>query len=174
MPVPKQRDPDATRARLEQWLSRQLPDARDLKIAALTSTTESGFSNETLLVDAAWTDAEKIARWFGPSQVKDGTVRAEIDLRVGGRYRISFESADGEYHQVGGVYREIVPNQLLVFSWAWHTTPERESQLTISLKPDGGATLLTLRQEALFDEAARSGHERGWTESLDKLERYLA
>ena len=123
---------------------------------------------------AAWTDAEKIARWFGPSQVKDGTVRAEIDLRVGGRYRISFESADGEYHQVGGVYREIVPNQLLVFSWAWHTTPERESQLTISLKPDGGATLLTLRQEALFDEAARSGHERGWTESLDKLERYLA
>jgi len=101
-------------------------------------------------------------------------VRAEIDLRVGGRYRISFESADGEYHQVGGVYREIVPNQLLVFSWAWHTTPERESQLTISLKPDGGATLLTLRQEALFDEAARSGHERGWTESLDKLERYLA
>jgi uncharacterized protein YndB with AHSA1/START domain len=42
------------------------------------------------------------------------------------------------------------------------------------LKPDGGATLLTLHQEALFDEAARSGHERGWTESLDKLEKYLA
>ena len=123
---------------------------------------------------AAWTDPEKIARWFGPAQVKTGSVSAEIDLRVGGRYRISFESADGEYHQVGGVYREIVPNQLLVFSWAWHTTPERESQLTISLKPDGGATLLTLRQEALFDEAARSGHERGWSESLDKLEKYLA
>jgi uncharacterized protein YndB with AHSA1/START domain len=122
---------------------------------------------------AAWTDPEKIARWFGPAQIKDA-VQAEIDLRVGGRYRISFESADGEYHQVGGVYREIVPDRLLVFSWAWHTTPERESQLTISLKPDGGATLLTLRQEALFDEAARSGHERGWTESLDKLEKYLA
>ena len=93
---------------------------------------------------AAWTDPEKIARWFGPAQIKDA-VQAEIDLRVGGRYLISFESADGEYHQVGGVYREIVPNRLLVFSWAWHTTPERESQLTIALKPDGGATLLTLR-----------------------------
>jgi uncharacterized protein YndB with AHSA1/START domain len=122
---------------------------------------------------AAWTDPEKIARWFGPAQIKDA-VQAEIDLRVGGRYRISFESADGEYHQVGGVYRKIVPNQLLTFSWAWHTTPERESQLTISLKPDGGATLLTLHQEALFDEAARSGHQRGWTESLGKLEKYLA
>ena len=43
-------------------------------------------------VYAAWTDPEKIARWFGPSQVKAGSVQAEIDLRVGGRYRISFES----------------------------------------------------------------------------------
>jgi uncharacterized protein YndB with AHSA1/START domain len=101
-------------------------------------------------------------------------VQAEIDLRAGGRYRISFDSEDGEYFQVGGVYREIVPNARLVFSWAWHTTPERESQVTVSLQPDGGGTLLTLHHERFFDEAARDGHARGWTELLDKLVKYSA
>jgi uncharacterized protein YndB with AHSA1/START domain len=125
-------------------------------------------------VYAAWTDPEKIARWFGPSQVVAGSVRADIDARIGGRYRISFKMQDGEHHEVAGVYREMVPNQRLTFSWAWHSTPERESQVTVLLKPDGDGTLLTLHHEQLFDEAARDGHESGWTGTLDKLERYLA
>jgi uncharacterized protein YndB with AHSA1/START domain len=125
-------------------------------------------------VYAAWTDPEKIAHWFGPSKVKTGSVQAEIDLRVGGRYRISFENGDGEYFQVGGVYREVTPNRRLVLSWAWHSTPERESLLTISLKPDGAGTWLTLHHEQFFDQAARDGHERGWSDILAKLEKYLA
>jgi len=99
-------------------------------------------------------------------------MQAETDLRVGGRYRISFTGADGEYFQVGGVYREVVPNERLVFSWAWHSTPERESLLTISLKPDGAGTLLTLLHEQFFDSAARDGHEKGWIELLGKLEQF--
>ena len=125
-------------------------------------------------VYAAWTDPEKIARWFGPAQVKAGSVRAKIDLRVGGRYRISFEGGDGEYFQVDGVYREVTPNARIAFSWAWHSTPERQSQVTVSLQPDGGGTLLTLHHEQFFDEAARDGHARGWSALLDKLEIYLA
>ena len=124
-------------------------------------------------VYAAWTDPQKITRWFAPSSVKAGTERASIDARIGGRFRISF-STDDEYHEVGGVYRELVPNQRLVFSWAWHSTPERESQVTVTLKPDGDGTLLTLHHEQSFDQAARDGHERGWTGMLDKLENYLA
>ena len=125
-------------------------------------------------VYAAWTDPEKIARWFGPAQVKAGSVQADIDLRVGGRYRISFEGGDGEYFQVDGVYREVTPNALIAFSWAWHSTPERESQVTVSLQPDGGGTLLTLHHEQFFDEAARDSHARGWDALFDKLEKYLA
>jgi len=101
-------------------------------------------------------------------------VRADIDARIGGRYRVSFNMEDGEHHEVGGVYREVVPNQRLTFSWAWHTTPERESLVTVSLKPDGDGTLLTLHHEQLFDQAARDGHEGGWIGTLDKLEKYLA
>jgi uncharacterized protein YndB with AHSA1/START domain len=125
-------------------------------------------------VYAAWTDPEKIARWFGPAQVIAGSVRAEIDLRGGGHYRIAFDMADGLHHQVGGVYRDVVPNRKLVFSWAWHSTPERESLVTVSLQPDGDGTLLTLHHEQLFDEAARDGHESGWIGTLDKLQIFIA
>jgi uncharacterized protein YndB with AHSA1/START domain len=149
--------------------------ARDAELAARPSLTLKRRLNAApAKVYAAWTNPEKIAQWFGPSQVKAGTVEAELDVRIGGRYRISFSTVEGEYNQVGGIYREVVPNQRLVFSWAWHSTPERESQVTVSLQPDGAGTLLTFHHEQLFDQAARDGHGRGWSESFDKLENYLA
>lgn len=150
----------------------QSGSARDAGFTTKPSLTIKRRINATpAKVYAAWTDPEKLAAWFGPSKIKEGSLQAEIDLRVGGRYRISFNATDGEYSQVGGVYREIVPNERLVMSWAWHSTPERESLLTISLKPDGAGTLLTLHHEQFFDQAARDGHEKGWTELLGKLER---
>lgn len=125
-------------------------------------------------VFAAWTDPEKIVRWFGPAHTVDGSVEAEMDVRVGGSFRIRFRTEDGEQHQVGGNYREVVPDQRLMFTWAWHTTPERESLVTVTLRPDGDGTLLSLNHAQFFDQAARDGHERGWTGTLDKLERMFA
>jgi uncharacterized protein YndB with AHSA1/START domain len=113
-------------------------------------------------------------QWFGPSQTIVGSVHAEMDVRVGGRYRASFKTDDGEYHEVAGVYRGVVTNERLSFSWAWHSTPERESLVTVTLRPDGDGTMLTLHHEQFFDEAARDGHSRGWTGTLDKLEKYFA
>jgi uncharacterized protein YndB with AHSA1/START domain len=75
---------------------------------------------------------------------------------------------------VGGVYREVVPDTRLVFTWAWHSTPERESLVTVTLAASDGGTLLTLHQEQFFNQEARDGHERGWTGTLDKLERFLS
>ena len=96
------------------------------------------------------------------------------DLRVGGRYRIGFKTEDGEQHEVGGTYHEVVPDRRLVFSWAWHTTPERSSLVSITLAQDGDeGTLLTLQHERFFDEKARDNHERGWLGTLQKLEDYL-
>ncbi|SHK59550.1 Uncharacterized conserved protein YndB, AHSA1/START domain [Bradyrhizobium lablabi] len=124
-------------------------------------------------VFAAWTDPQKIIRWFGRADAKPGSFHADIDARIGGRFCVSF-STDDEYYEVGGVYHEVVPNERLVFSWAWHSTPERESLVTVSLKSDGEGTLLTLLHEQLFDQAARDGHERGWTGALEKLEKFVA
>ncbi len=125
-------------------------------------------------VYAAWTEPEKLVKWFAPARAKPGTASADLDVRVGGRYRIRFEDNAGENFEVGGVYREVVQNQRLVFSWAWHSTPERESLVTVSLRPDGAGTLLTLHHEQFFDEAARDNHQRGWTEFVANLERLLA
>lgn len=123
-------------------------------------------------VFAAWTDPEKLKRWMGPGEIF--TKHAECDLRAGGRYWISMQTPNGEDHDVRGVYREVVPNEKLVFSWAWKSTPERESLVTITFKSDGGGTLMTLLHEQFFDEAARDGHQAGWNGSLVKLEKYLA
>ena len=120
----------------------------------------------------AWLDREEWASWIGPEGVHCDVPL--LEPRVGGGYRLSFTKEDGEYCEVGGIYREVVPNQRLVFSWAWHSTPERESLVTVTLKPDGGGTLLTLHHEQLFDQAARDSHEQGWTGMLDNLERHLA
>jgi uncharacterized protein YndB with AHSA1/START domain len=125
-------------------------------------------------VYAAWTEAEKIVKWFGPHETVDGSVKAEMDVRVGGKYRASFKTVDGEHHEVGGVYREVIPDQRLQFTWAWHTTPERESLVTITVVPDGAGTMLTLLHEQFFDQKAADGHRHGWTGTLDKLEAIFA
>ncbi len=123
-------------------------------------------------VYAAWTEPEKIVKWFGPEQIE--TLRAQADARVGGGFRIVMRSPDGEEHDVSGIYREVVPNEKLVFTWAWRSTPERESLVTVLIKRDGSGSRLTLIHEQFFDETARDHHREGWTGCLDKLERYLS
>jgi uncharacterized protein YndB with AHSA1/START domain len=123
-------------------------------------------------VFAAWTDPEKVKGWMGPGEIK--VIRAENDLRVGGRYRWLMKAPGGQDHDVSGVYREVIPNEKLVFTWAWKTTPERESLVTVLLKPDGGGTLLTLTHEQFFDEEARDSHQGGWNGALDKMEKMFA
>jgi uncharacterized protein YndB with AHSA1/START domain len=108
-------------------------------------------------------------RWWGGNN--EATRTAETDLRVGGRFHVGFKGDTGEQHDVSGTYKEVVPNRKLVFSWAWRTTPERESQVTIDIKPDTDGSILTLTHEQFFNEKARDDHARGWSAGLDHLER---
>jgi uncharacterized protein YndB with AHSA1/START domain len=125
-------------------------------------------------VFSAWTDPQKLIHWFGPNETITGSVRADLDVRVGGRFRVCFKTGDGEYHEVCGTYREVAPPSRLVFSWAWHSTPERESLVTLTMAKDGDGTMLTLHHEQFFDEKARDGHRHGWTGTLEKLDHYLS
>ena len=102
-----------------------------------------------------------------------GSVQAETDPRVGGRYRILARSPSGEEHDVSGVFREVVPNRKLVFTWAWRSTPERQSLVTVEFVPEGTATALTLTHEQFADEGARDRHRHGWTAILDKLNAFV-
>ena len=122
----------------------------------------------------AWTDPQALKHWWGPGGPSTVSV-AQLDVRVGGRFRIVFGGAEGNEHEVQGVYKEVVPNSKLAFTWTWpRTTPERESLVTIVFKASAdGGTELDFTHSQLFDEAVRDGHRRGWTESLVKLEQFL-
>ena len=120
----------------------------------------------------AWTDPQALKHWFGPEEIIDVPL-AEVDLRVGGRFRVTMRAADGETHDVSGTYLEVVPERKLVFSWAWRSTPERESRVTVQLEPDAGGCELVLMHEQFFDQAAREAHEHGWSGALVKLENWL-
>ena len=123
-------------------------------------------------VYAAWTDPEMLTRWFGPAEAE--ILEADLDPRVGGSYRVLMRTSDGEEHGVGGMYREVRPDRRLVFTWAWRSTPERESLVTVDLRPEGEGTVLTLTHAEFFDEAARDRHNAGWSGALDKLADYVA
>jgi len=120
----------------------------------------------------AWTDPELLMRWFGPENVT--TQEVAVDPRVGGSFRVVMLENTGERHEVSGTYYEVVEDRRLVFSWCWVTTPERVSRVTVTFKPDGEATILTLLHEKLFDESVVTSHTHGWTGSLVKLETMFA
>jgi uncharacterized protein YndB with AHSA1/START domain len=125
------------------------------------------------VVYAAFTDPEKMKYWMGPSDAF-GEAQVSIDLRVGGRYRIVMTSPDGEVHRVGGTYKEIVAGKKLVYTWAWESTPERESLVTVELTPAGSATELLLTHQRFADTETRDKHQHGWIGCLDRLGRFLA
>ena len=123
-------------------------------------------------VFAHWTDPRLVARWFCPPGVNVRS--AEVEPRLGGRFHIVMqEGEDGEVHDVSGTYREFDRDRKLVFSWAWITMPERESLVTVELRPVDGGTELTLTHSRFADERARDSHHEGWSGSLDKLVRLL-
>jgi uncharacterized protein YndB with AHSA1/START domain len=148
-----------------------MPANPSLAISKPSLTIKRRVNASPAKVFSAWTDPEKLKQWFLHPNLEP--VLAESDPRVGGRYRIVTRSADGEEHDVSGTFREVVPDEKLVFTWAWRSTPERESLVTIALKGDGDGTLLTLTHEQFFDEAARDRHQAGWRPVLDRLEQLV-
>ena len=66
------------------------------------------------LVFKVWTDPKHLAQWWGPRCFTNPV--CEVDLRVGGAWRIIMRAPDGAEYPGGGIYREIVRNEKLVFT----------------------------------------------------------
>ena len=148
-----------------------MEEARLADKPSLTLTREYAAPPERIW--RAWTDAKALKQWWCPPG--ESVSAAELDVRVGGRFRICFGGADGNAHECAGTYQEVARPSKLVFTWSWpRTTPERESLVTVLFKAKGRGTELVFRHERFFDEKARDDHKRGWTGLLEGLERYLA
>ena len=116
----------------------------------------------------AWTQTKELMRWHAPGPL---TVSfAEIDLRVGGGYRIHMLSPDGKEHRVSGVYREVDPPKRVVYSWGWDGDhPVKDSTVTVEFHERGDATEVVLTHTGISHEGERGGHEKGWIAILEKF-----
>ncbi|KXU83727.1 ATPase [Paraburkholderia monticola] len=123
-------------------------------------------------VYAAWTRPELMARWWGPDA--GPVLSAEADPRVGGGFRVVFQTLDGETHDCRGEYRQVEVDRKLVFTWEWVTLPERRSLVTIQLRPLEAGTEMTFTHAQFSDEAARDGHHAGWSGAFEKLDSLVA
>ena len=133
------------------------------------------FSAPLAQVYRAWTDPEMMDKWFHP----DAGMRSSctIDLRIGGSYEIQMHPPEeGEPFIVGGVYQEIIPQEKLVFTWAWQGEGMGgESLITVLFRALGdGETELTLRHENFSGEEERDNHAQGWKDTFDQLSAALA
>lgn len=145
--------------------------------ADLTLVVTRTFDAPREAVFKAWTDPAQIARWIGPRSVKAEV--KQMDARPGGAYRIAMHGQSGAINIVAGVYREVVPPERLVFTWAWEDDGAahkkgHETVITITFKAVGRKTEMTLRHERFDNKASRDSHGQGWAGSFDKLADLLA
>jgi uncharacterized protein YndB with AHSA1/START domain len=131
------------------------------------------------LVFRAWTEPAHLARWWGPQGFTNPV--CEVDARVGGELRIVMRGPDGTDYPMRGVFREVVAPQRLVFTnfpVDARDRPLMDGLTTVTFAAEGGKTRLTIatRATGLAPVAARmlDGMQAGWTQSIDRLEAYVA
>ncbi len=135
----------------------------------------------TRLLDAApatvWrflVEPGQLARWWGPAGFASPSI--ELDLRVGGRYRIEMKPPEGAAFFLQGEFRQVDPPSRLIYTFRWEQPDpdDRETVVTLSLVDLGGKTELALDQGPFATEARLALHTGGWSDSLDKLAEVLS
>ncbi len=130
------------------------------------------------LVWAVWTRPEMRIHWMGP--VEWPMVSGTNHLRVGGEWRACLRSVEtGEELWQGGHYREIEEPSRLVFTFRWDESheegPPADTLVTVELDEVAeGRTQMRFTHEGLKSERSLTGHTRGWTSTVDRLEAWLA
>jgi uncharacterized protein YndB with AHSA1/START domain len=126
------------------------------------------------VVFRACTEPGELAKWWGPHGFT--TPGVEMDLRVGGAYRIAMQPPEGDRFYLSGEFREVEAPTRLVYTFRWEDPdPEdRETVVTVSLRDQDDSTEFDLVQEGFATERRRALHESGWTDSLDRLEQMLS
>lgn len=126
-------------------------------------------------VFSAWKDPNLLKSWFAPGALEIPCVN--VDFKIGGTFTISMEGEMRGQHTTGnmsGTYKEIVPNERLVFECAgtWRGSAP-STTVTVEFQEVIGGTEITLTQNGFLDENDCSGHKHGWESSFDKLAKFL-
>jgi uncharacterized protein YndB with AHSA1/START domain len=131
------------------------------------------------LVFQCWTDPKHMARWWAPHGFTNPV--CELDVRIGGAWRIVMRAPDGIEYPCHGIYQEIVAARRLVFTnIATDAAGKRilDGLTTVTFTEANGKTKLTVNTGAvaLVDYAAAylEGMQTGWTQSLERLDTLVA
>ena len=114
----------------------------------------------------AWTTPSRMAAWMSPV----GAAEAEVDLRVGGSFRVVMVEARLEHT---GEYLEIDPPSRLVFTWVSPFTGAEPSVVTVELHPHDKGARVVLTHERLPEDVI-DGHRDGWGAMIERLAGILA
>ena len=143
-----------------------------------TLNLQRTFDAPRALVWKAWSQPESMVLWLGP--VEWPAVSVTCDFRVGGEWRACLRSPEtGQDLWQGGVYREIVEPERIVFTFKWDEShedgPPVDTLVTVRLSETAdGRTRMDFTHEGLKSEQSLTGHKHGWTSTADRLEAWLA
>ena len=148
-----------------------------------TLTTSRVFDAPREVVYRAWTDPKQLAKWFPPEHFSAPV--CELDVRLGGVLRIHMRGDDDAGEFAGlvfpgkGVYREVVPNERLSFTFEGEGEGSAPPAIlmTVIFEDQGRKTKLTIHQAAEtvagYEELKKSGATEGLRQSLNKLSSLL-
>jgi uncharacterized protein YndB with AHSA1/START domain len=121
----------------------------------------------------AWTRPEQLRSWWGPKGVRCSA--AEVDLRVGGRYRIVNALPDGGEIVIAGAFTAVEAPRRLAYSWAIAPGDGAPELVTVRFDPiDDARTEVVVTHERIASPRLRDGHRAGWDGCLDGLAVYVA
>jgi uncharacterized protein YndB with AHSA1/START domain len=120
----------------------------------------------------AWTQPALLRQWWGPESVICSD--AQVDLEVGGRYRIANRFPDGSTVWISGEFEAIERPNRLVYTWRVGSAAAAAERVTVSFEARGTSTDVVVTHERIPDPATRDQHEHGWRGCLDGLERWIA
>lgn len=120
----------------------------------------------------AWTRPEKLRQWWGPESVT--CTAAEVDLRVGGLYRIANQFPDGTTTWISGQFEHIDRPHKLVYTWRIGADTGAPERVTVLFESCAGGTEVVVTHERIADVLMRERHAQGWRGCLDGLKTYLA
>ena len=122
----------------------------------------------------AWTDPAELKRWWARPGFT--VVDAQVDLRIGGGFRIDTRPAVGNVFSVFGSYREVRPPERLVYTWAWQGTRMDgiETLVTVDFREAGQDTEVLLTHEGFDTQGDHTAHRDAWIGCFDRLSQAIS
>jgi uncharacterized protein YndB with AHSA1/START domain len=119
-------------------------------------------------------EPELLVQWWGPHGFT--SVVEQWEVHPGRAYRIAMRPPEGSEFHLRGEFREVVPEERLVFTFVWEEPQPDDvpNVVTITLRDDAAATVMTIDHGPFMTEERSAPPRAAWTDTFEKIESLLA